>query len=77
MSETISAIFKNGVFIPEEAIDFPDGSKVQIAVKLEDPLKSDSSKKEYIKEFLHRASQRRISPEAPVHLTREELHERR
>lgn len=78
MSETISAIFKNGVFIPEEALDFPEGSKVQIAVELEDSLKSDSAKREEsIREFLKRAGQRKISPEAPAHLTREELHERR
>jgi predicted DNA-binding antitoxin AbrB/MazE fold protein len=74
MSESIDAIYKNGVFVPEGTVDFPDGSKVQMAIELKED--SNGSSREYVEEFLIRASRRVISIGAPSHLTREELHER-
>jgi predicted DNA-binding antitoxin AbrB/MazE fold protein len=74
MSESIEAIYKNGVFVPEGTVDFPDGSKVQMAIELKED--SNGSSQGNVEEFLIRASRRVISIGAPARLTREELHER-
>jgi predicted DNA-binding antitoxin AbrB/MazE fold protein len=74
MSESVDAIYKNGVFVPEGTIDFPDGSKVQMEIELKED--SNGGSREHVEEFLNRASRRVISSGAPTHLNREDLHER-
>jgi predicted DNA-binding antitoxin AbrB/MazE fold protein len=34
MTKTIKAVFENGVFRPIEAVDLPDHSEVEVAVRL-------------------------------------------
>ena len=77
MSESVNATYRNGVFIPEEAMDFPDGSKVLLEIELEKNSSSNTEKEtEALRKFLDRASMRIISDNAPAKFTREELHER-
>ena len=49
MSQSIQAIYKNGILCPLQPLDFPENSIVEIDVR--DISKSDSDKEKWLKEF--------------------------
>jgi len=74
MPEIIKTTYRNGAFVPQTPVDFPEGAEVEISIKNgETP---DEDKQKSLAEFLSRASLREISENAPRRFTREELHER-
>ena len=74
MLETIKTTFRNGVFVPQSPVDFPEGAEVEISI--ESGKMPNTKIKKNLKEFLNRAGRREISKNAPRCFTREELHER-
>jgi predicted DNA-binding antitoxin AbrB/MazE fold protein len=76
MSKSIQAVFKDGVFVPASLPDFPDGSSVQLEVKLNSSSEKSIIGASPITEFLRRTGERVISDDAPKKIAREDLHER-
>lgn len=74
MLQMIKTIYRNGAFVPQTPVDFPEGAEVEISV--ENGKNQNETKKKSLAEFVSRASKRAISDAAPRRFTREELHER-
>jgi len=74
MLEIIKTTYRNGVFVPQTPVDFPEGAEVEISI--ENGKTPNEDKKKSLAKFLSRASQRKISENAPRRFTKEELHER-
>jgi predicted DNA-binding antitoxin AbrB/MazE fold protein len=80
MSQRIRAVFHDGVFIPQQPCNLPEGSEVEIVVQqphLLPPEESDPEERARIlKSMVERMNNNPIPENAP-HFSREELHERR
>ena len=80
MREEISAVFRDGVFIPEAPCHLPNNTRVHILVKkasVQEPLVSDPVERgRIVEKTLAQMKANPISAGAPK-FTREELHERR
>jgi predicted DNA-binding antitoxin AbrB/MazE fold protein len=81
MSQKVKAIYKGGVFIPQEPCDLRDGEEVTLTIgnpflippKVTDP----DERKRILEELVQNMRDNPIPADAPRRLTREELHERR
>lgn len=85
MPETIKTTFRNGVFVPQSPVDFPESEEVEIVVNkigkgssLNEPERNltDQEKERLLSEFVRNMQSNPIPINAPRRLTREELHER-
>lgn len=80
MSQRVRAIFQEGVFVPQEPCDLPEGSEVRLTV--DDPysippeIKDPAERASQLKDLVRRMKENPIPPNAP-RFTRDELHERR
>jgi predicted DNA-binding antitoxin AbrB/MazE fold protein len=80
MSETIKAIFQNGVFIPQQPCNLPEGSEVKLIVHdpytIQPEVTDPAERAALLKEIVQGMKDNPIPANAP-RFTREELHERR
>jgi predicted DNA-binding antitoxin AbrB/MazE fold protein len=80
MMPSISAVFRDGVFVPKIACDFPEDTEVEVFVKgpaLLPPRVTDpAAQVEIRRKVLERMRKSPLSADAP-RFTRDELHERR
>jgi predicted DNA-binding antitoxin AbrB/MazE fold protein len=80
MSQRVTAVFQNGVFVPQQLCDLPEGSEVQLT--LDDPytmlpeISDPVERATLLKELVRCMRENPIPADAP-RFTREELHERR
>lgn len=80
MSQRVRAVFQDGVFIPKQPCDLPEGSEVDLTVddpytippEVTDPVKRAA----LLKELVRSMRENPIPANAP-RFTRDELHERR
>jgi len=80
MSQRVRAVFQDGVFIPKQPCDLPDGSEVDLTVddpytippEVTDPVERAA----LLKELVRSMRENPIPANAP-RFTRDELHERR
>jgi predicted DNA-binding antitoxin AbrB/MazE fold protein len=80
MSQRITAVFHNGVFVPQQPCDLPEGSEVQLTIddpytippEITDPVERAA----LLTELVRCMRENPIPPDAP-RFTRDELHERR
>lgn len=78
--ESIRALFKDGVFVPQERVALADGSNVEILVrssKLQSPPIADPNERQRIMDELIASFKRNPIPAGARRFTRDELHERR
>ena len=79
-AEPIRALFKDGVFIPQEHVGLADGSAVELTVrssKLQSPSITDPDERRRIMDELIASFRRNPIPAGARKFTRDELHERR
>jgi predicted DNA-binding antitoxin AbrB/MazE fold protein len=80
MNQRIRAVFHDGVFIPQQPCDLPEGSEVEIVVQqshILPPEESDPEERAQIRKALVERMNSNPIPENAPHFSREELHERR
>ena len=81
MSQKLKAIYRDGVFVPQEPCDLPEGEEVTLTIgnpflippKVTDP----EERKRILREMVENMRANPIPADAPRRFTREELHERR
>ena len=80
MTATIKAIYRNGVFVPENACELPENAEVELTVQgpvVLPPTVADPEERARIrKRVIERMRRHPLSADAP-RFTREQLHERR
>lgn len=80
MNSVVTAVFRNGVFVPTTTCDFPENTEVRVMVHgstIIPPTVSDPAERARIRrEALELMKQNPIPADAP-RFTREQLHERR
>jgi len=80
MSHRIRAVFQDGVFVPQQPCDLPEGAEVELT--LDDPytippqITDPEEKKRILKEVVENMRNHPFPENAP-RFTREEMHERR
>ena len=80
MSQRVTAVFHNGVFVPQEPCDLPEGSEVQLTV--DDPytippaVTDPAERAALLKELVRSMRENPIPANAP-RFTRDESYERR
>jgi predicted DNA-binding antitoxin AbrB/MazE fold protein len=80
MSQQVRAVFHDGVFVPQEPCDLPEGSEVRLTV--DDPytippeITDPAERAALLKEVVGSMRENPIPANAPG-FTRDELHERR
>ena len=80
MSQRVRAVFHDGVFVPQQPCDLPEGSEVELTVddpytiqpEITDPVERAA----LLKEVVRSMRENPIPTNAP-RFTRDELHERR
>lgn len=81
MIQRVPATFKNGAFVPDEACDLPENTRVEVIVPEESRLPSngrdEAERKAILQEVVKMIESNPIPVSAPAKFTREELHERR
>ncbi len=80
MSQTIRAVFRDGVFVPQQPCDLPDGSRVELTI--DDPYTippeiTDPAERAAVLEEVVRSMRENPIPADAPRFTRDELHERR
>lgn len=80
MSHKLKATFNHGAFVPQEPLNLPEGSEVELTVEgplvIPPAVKDTEEQKRIIQRVIRRMEQNPIPAGAPK-LTREESHERR
>jgi predicted DNA-binding antitoxin AbrB/MazE fold protein len=80
MPQALKAIYRNGTFILQTALELPEGTEVELLIQspqVVSPLISDpETKQQFLKSLVGRMQQNSIPPNAP-RFTREELYEPR
>ncbi len=80
MEDTVKAVYRNGVFIPTKACNFPENTEVEVSVQgptIIPPSVTDPEEQVRIRrKVLERMRRNPLSADAP-RFTRDELHERR
>jgi predicted DNA-binding antitoxin AbrB/MazE fold protein len=80
MSDKLKAIFNHGAFVPQEPVNLPEGSEVELIVQgpfvVPPIVKNSEEQKRIVRSVVQRMKQNPIPAGAP-RLRREELHERR
>lgn len=80
MSQRLRAVFHDGVFVPKQPCDLPEGSEVELTVN--DPytippeITDPEERRRVLKEVVESMRQNPFPEKAP-RFTRDELHERR
>jgi predicted DNA-binding antitoxin AbrB/MazE fold protein len=80
MSQRVRAIFHDGVFVPKQPCDLPEGSEVELTVN--DPYTippeiTDPAERAALLEELVKSMRENPIPANAPRFTRDELHERR
>ena len=80
MSQQVRAVFHDGVFVPQEPCDLPEGSEVRLTV--DDPLTippeiTDPVERAAVLKDIVRSMRENPIPANAPRFTRDELHERR
>jgi len=80
MEATVKAVFRNGVFVPTTACDFPENAEVEVFLQgptiIPPSVKDPVERARIRREVVERMRNSPISADAP-RFTREQLHERR
>ncbi|MGI8980170.1 MAG: antitoxin family protein [Pirellulaceae bacterium] len=80
MNLIFTATYRNGVFLPDQKIDLPEGTRVKLRILPDNvvpPLVTDPIERQQVLQRLFRMMEENpIPPDAPK-LSREEMHERR
>jgi len=80
MNSVVTAVYRNGVFVPTTACDIPENTEVRVIVQgstIIPPVVTDPAERARIRrEVLELMKQNPIPADAP-RFTREQLHERR
>jgi predicted DNA-binding antitoxin AbrB/MazE fold protein len=79
MLEIINTVYRNGVFAPQQPVDFPEGAEVEIFIQkhlIADENISDDERKNILAKLIREMRERTLSPEVSEKLTYEELHEK-
>ncbi|PZV07647.1 MAG: DUF104 domain-containing protein [Leptolyngbya sp.] len=80
MTQTLRAIYRNGVFVPQAAFDLPEGTEVELLIQppkvLSPPVTEPEAKKQFLKRLIERMQQNPIPVDAP-HFIWDLLHEHR
>jgi predicted DNA-binding antitoxin AbrB/MazE fold protein len=78
--ESIRALFKDGVFVPQEHVSLDEGSTVELVFrpsKLQSPVVNDPGERRKVMDELIASFKRNPIPVGARQFTRDELHERR
>jgi predicted DNA-binding antitoxin AbrB/MazE fold protein len=73
MNQLISAVYENGVLLPDQPLDLPNGTRMRILLE---PLESSDDLDRAWEEWDQLCDEVRLDASA-TRLTREQLHERR
>ncbi len=80
METVVTAVYRNGVFVPTAHCDFPENAEVEVSLKgptiIPPRVKDPDEQVRIRRKVLERMSSKPLSADAP-RFTREELHERR
>ncbi|HLP87252.1 MAG TPA: antitoxin family protein [Nostocaceae cyanobacterium] len=80
MSQTVKAIYHNGVFIPQTVCNLSEGAEVELLIKspqiVSPPITDAETKRQLLKSLISRMQQNPIPLNAPK-FTRDMLYERR
>lgn len=80
MHQKLKAVYRDGIFVPQEHCDLPEGSEVNIIVQgpiVLAPKVTDPGERMSILKLVVERMQRNPIPSKSPGLTREDLHERR
>ena len=80
IGESIRALYKDGVFVPQECVALDDGSTVELVFrtsKLQPPVVNDAGERRKVMDELIASFKRNPIPVGTRQFTRDELHERR
>ncbi|GAC1399644.1 MAG: hypothetical protein NVSMB56_14640 [Pyrinomonadaceae bacterium] len=80
MSQTIKAVYHNGVFVPQVPCDLPENTEVEVKVQpsnVEMPSVTDPQERKRILAELVERMRANSLPENAPRFTQDELHERR
>ena len=80
MNAYVTAVYRQGAFIPETACDLPDGSRVVLWIEepsLIPPAISDPEERARVLRGIAQRMRENPIPAGAPRLTREQLHERR
>jgi predicted DNA-binding antitoxin AbrB/MazE fold protein len=80
MNATVNAIYRNGVFVPEDACELPEGAEVRLTVEgptvIPASVTDPEERRRIRKRIVERMRRHPLAADAP-RFTREQLHERR
>jgi predicted DNA-binding antitoxin AbrB/MazE fold protein len=80
MSHQLKALYRGGVFVPQEPCNVPEGSEVELIIQgpliLPPEVKEDEERQHILGMVIERMQHNPLPVDAP-RLTREALHERR
>jgi predicted DNA-binding antitoxin AbrB/MazE fold protein len=80
MSYKLKAVYQEGVFVPKERCEIPEGSEVELIIQgpiLLPPEAKEAKERQQILRMLTERMQQKLFPVNAPRLTRETLHERR
>jgi predicted DNA-binding antitoxin AbrB/MazE fold protein len=80
MPQTLKAVYRNGTFILQTALELPEGTEVELLIQssqvVSPPIVDVETKRQFLKSLIERMQQNPIPMNAP-RFTRDMLHERR
>jgi predicted DNA-binding antitoxin AbrB/MazE fold protein len=80
MAQALKAVYRNGTFVLQTAVELPEGTEVELLVRpasaAAPPIADAAAKREFLAALVQRMQQNPIPLNAP-RLTRDSLHERR
>jgi predicted DNA-binding antitoxin AbrB/MazE fold protein len=80
MPQALKAIYRNGTFILQTALELPEGTEVELLIQspqmVSPPISDLETKQQFLKSLIERMQQNPIPMNAPQ-FTRDMLHERR
>ena len=80
MIQKVTAIFRNGAFVPDEECGLPENARVQLTIESESlipPAVADEEERKAIRQRMAERRRKNPIPEQSPRFTRDELHERR
>jgi len=79
MPFTVKAVYRNGKFVPEAACDIPEGTEVELTVRVarcSPPTVTDPTERDRILSALTKSMKKNPIPLAAPRFSRDELHQR-
>jgi len=81
MTDTVTAVYEHGVFLPDSPCDLPEGARVVLAIRdatnvAPPEVLSEEERRRILREVVERMKRNPLPPDAP-RFTRDEMHERR